>query len=119
MALVNAAKYFGFTFKGRDEDSNIIVDVKGNEKKYTLLNVIEFTSTRKRMTVVVKDPEGRIRVMCKGADSIIIPRLKANSQLLEQTNYFLENFAKEGLRTLILAEKDITQEFWMRWNRKF
>jgi phospholipid-translocating ATPase len=39
--------------------------------------VIEFTSTRKRMTVIVRSlQDDTIRVMCKGADSIIIPRLK-------------------------------------------
>jgi phospholipid-transporting ATPase len=42
---------------------------------YELLNVIEFTSTRKRMTVVVRTPDNKIVCMIKGADSIIIPRL--------------------------------------------
>jgi len=53
LALVNAAKYLRYTFKGRDEDNNIVVDIKGQLKKYKLLNLIEFTSTRKRMTVIV------------------------------------------------------------------
>ena len=54
LALVNAAKFFDYTFKGRDEDNNIVVDVKGKLRKYKLLNVIEFTSSRKRMTVIVR-----------------------------------------------------------------
>jgi len=38
--------------------------------------VIEFSSSRKRMTVVVKDQQnGKILVITKGADSIILPRL--------------------------------------------
>jgi len=36
-----------------------------------LIHVIEFSSDRKRMTVIVKLPDGKIKVMCKGADSII------------------------------------------------
>jgi phospholipid-transporting ATPase len=28
LALVNAAKFFGYNFKGRDEDNNLIVEVK-------------------------------------------------------------------------------------------
>jgi phospholipid-transporting ATPase len=28
LALVNAAKFFGYDFKGRDDDNNIIVEVK-------------------------------------------------------------------------------------------
>ena len=56
----------------------IVVENKltGKEEMYELLNVIEFTSTRKRMTVVVRTPEDKIICMIKGADSIIIPRLQ-------------------------------------------
>jgi magnesium-transporting ATPase (P-type) len=46
------------------------------ELQYKLLNVIEFTSTRKRMTCVVITPENKIKVYIKGADSVIIPLLK-------------------------------------------
>lgn len=90
LALVNAAKYFGYNFKGRDEDSNMIVDNNGFEVKYKLLNVIEFTSSRKRMTVIVRTHDGRIKVMCKGADSIITSRLKPGQKILEQTMAFLD-----------------------------
>ena len=43
---------------------------------HELLNVIEFTSSRKRMTVIIKRNDGKIICMTKGADSHIIPRLK-------------------------------------------
>jgi len=42
-------------------------------KRFQLLNVIEFTSDRKRMTVIVRTPEGDIKVLCKGADSVLAP----------------------------------------------
>ena len=71
--------------------------------------MIEFNSTRKRMTVVVKDPKGTIKVLCKGADSILFPllgkRTKEALAIENQTNMFLEEYAKEGLRTLLLVEK--------------
>ena len=79
LALTNAARYFGVTFMERDEDNNIVVYNKNSDKyfKYKLLNVIEFTSARKRMSVVVKDEQTeKIMVLTKGADSIIIPRLR-------------------------------------------
>jgi phospholipid-transporting ATPase len=81
LALVNAAKYFGYCFKGRDEDNNMIIEVSNNEigaleAKYKLLNVLEFNSTRKRMSVIVRTPDDKIKIMCKGADSTILPRLK-------------------------------------------
>jgi magnesium-transporting ATPase (P-type) len=108
LALVNAAKFFNWEFVGRDEDDNIIIKIHGTERKYQLLNVIEFSSARKRMTIIVKDEEGRIIVMCKGADSIIAPRLLSNQTVqLEKTMGFLDNYAKDGLRTLLVAYKEV------------
>ena len=61
------------------------------------------------MTVVVKDPKGAIKVLCKGADSILFPLLakrnKENQASEHITNQYLEEYAKEGLRTLLLVEK--------------
>lgn len=59
LALVNAAKQFGWEFKGIDKDDNMIVDVKKKNgelnytKKYKLLNTLEFNSDRKRMSVII------------------------------------------------------------------
>ena len=77
LALVNAAKQFGFEFKGKDADDNYSVLDKNNSKllNYKLLHVCEFNSTRKRMSVILRDPLGKIILMCKGADSAILERL--------------------------------------------
>lgn len=56
LALINAAKQFGFVFKGEDENDHYWLDeldksdLKTVEKshKYELLNICEFDSTRKR-----------------------------------------------------------------------
>lgn len=76
LALVNAARFFGVKFLDRDADNNIIIDFKGEILRYQLLNLIEFNSTRKRMSVVVRDPKGVIKCLCKGADSVLFPLLK-------------------------------------------
>ena len=36
-----------------------------------ILNIIEFTSSRKRMSVIIRDPDGKIKVLTKGADSVL------------------------------------------------
>ena len=119
LALVNAAKFFGYSFKGRDKDGSIIVEFQNGETiKYELLNVIEFDSTRKRMTVIVRLPDGSIKVMWKGADSIIQERLSDNTYL-DQTKIYLERYASEGLRTLLLAEKTITEEDYNNWSMQY
>ena len=55
LALVNAAKFFGAVFFKRDEDNNMIIRFKNREYRYKLLNILEFTSARKRMSVIVED----------------------------------------------------------------
>ena len=113
LALVNAAKHFGFTFTGRDDDNNVtIMDEKNGELKYNLLNVIEFTSARKRMACVVETPDNKIKVYIKGADSHIIPLLRQGEKNLNQTLKYLEDYAKEGLRTLLIAEREVSPEFY-------
>lgn len=92
LALTNAARHFGLTFSDRDEDSNMIIHDKfsNQNKKYELLNVIEFTSARKRMSIIVRTPENKVLIMTKGADSHIIPRLEpGQDDLIETTNKFL------------------------------
>lgn len=117
MALVNAAKYFGFEFIGRDEDNNVIInDSRDGDIKYKLMNVIEFSSARKRMTTVVMTSDHKIKVFIKGADSMIIPLLKKNQKTLDDTIKNLEHYAKDGLRTLVIAEKEITDDFYNKWN---
>ena len=83
LALVNAARYFGFCFKDWDADNNISIEFRNVLNwesmpvvfKFQLLNVIEFSSARKWMTVIVKTPDGNIKALVKGADSIIQARL--------------------------------------------
>ena len=47
-------------------------------KHYKLLNIVEFTSERKRMTVIVQDQGGKIEVITKGADTILFPLVQDN-----------------------------------------
>lgn len=79
LALVNGARFLGVTYLGRDEYNNqqFKVNFKGTVRTYELLCQIEFSSARKRMTSVFRDPEnGRIIVMCKGADSVLLPLIR-------------------------------------------
>lgn len=79
LALVNGARYLGVIYQGRDElnESVFKVSFKGQVRSYELLCAIEFSSARKRMTSVFRETStGRIIVMCKGADSVLIPLLR-------------------------------------------
>nr|XP_043896158.1 phospholipid-transporting ATPase IA isoform X1 [Solea senegalensis] len=113
-ALVRAARNLGFVFSGRTPDS-VIVELLGTEEKYELLHVLEFTSARKRMSVIMRTPSGKIRLYCKGADTVIYDRLADSSRYKEITLKHLEQFATEGLRTLCFAVADISESSYQQW----
>lgn len=83
------------------------------DEKYDILAEFPFDSTRKRMTLIVRYQE-KYLLMCKGADSIMIPRCNFKSEKkqlqLSKLNQDLLSFAKEGLRTLVVAQKEIKEE---------
>uniref|UniRef100_A0A8C8C283 Phospholipid-transporting ATPase n=1 Tax=Oncorhynchus tshawytscha TaxID=74940 RepID=A0A8C8C283_ONCTS len=113
-ALVRAASSLGFVFSGRTPDS-VIIHALGTEQRFELLNVLEFTSDRKRMSVIMRTPSGRIRLYCKGADSVIYERLADSSKYKDITLNHLEQFATEGLRTLCYAVTNISDESYEQW----
>lgn len=118
-ALVATARDCGFTVMGRSNEG-IILNVLGEEKEYTVLNTLEFNSSRKRMSAIIRMPDRRIMLFCKGADSIIYSRLKKGeqSELRKVTAEHLEMFAREGLRTLCVAQKELNEEEYQSWNKE-
>ena len=108
-ALVQGVKALGFSFNSRRPDS-VQINALGAEEVYQVLNVIEFNSTRKRMSVVLRTPSGAIKLYSKGADTVILARLKPGRQpFVEDTQAHLQQFAEAGLRTLCLAVKQLTE----------
>lgn len=96
LALVQAAQDMGFLVINRDVHAitlKLLSSVAGAEpvfETYEVLDVIEFSSKRKRMSIVVRFPDGRICIFCKGADSIVMQRLRlstlANKKMVEIEN---------------------------------
>jgi magnesium-transporting ATPase (P-type) len=64
------------------------------------------------MSVIVRNPEGRILVMCKGGDSIILSLLHKEAQNVKKMVKMLEWYSKEGLQTLLIAEKGISEDVY-------
>lgn len=86
LALVEAARDLGLLLIDRPAQSIKLQsrDASGTlqTETYQVLDVIEFSSKRKRMSIIIRMPDGRICVFCKGADNVIMSRLKL-SQLAE------------------------------------
>ncbi|XP_037401674.1 phospholipid-transporting ATPase IC [Pygocentrus nattereri] len=116
-ALVTAARCFGFVFLSRTQDS-ITVSEMGTENTYEMLALLDFNSDRKRMSIILRFPDGRIRLYCKGADTVIYQRLNPSSKHKETTQHALDGFANETLRTLCLCYKDISAADYNSWAQK-
>ena len=117
-ALVQAAADMGFVFRGREPEVMLLQTPFSDEvERYELLNILEFTSVRKRMSVVVRKldkQDGRIFLLTKGADNVIFERLRPGADELKGvTERHLAEFASHGLRTLTLAYKVIPGEFFL------
>uniref|UniRef100_A0A667YQF3 Phospholipid-transporting ATPase n=1 Tax=Myripristis murdjan TaxID=586833 RepID=A0A667YQF3_9TELE len=115
-ALVTAARNFGFVFRSRTPGTITITEM-GRPVTYTLLAILDFNNIRKRMSVIVRNPEGRIRLYCKGADTLLFERLHpCNQELMNITSDHLNEYAADGLRTLALAYRDLSEEEWEAWS---
>uniref|UniRef100_A0A673GRP0 Phospholipid-transporting ATPase n=1 Tax=Sinocyclocheilus rhinocerous TaxID=307959 RepID=A0A673GRP0_9TELE len=117
-ALVTAARNFGFVFRSRTPETISLVEM-GVPTTYELLAVLDFNNVRKRMSVIVRSPEGKLTLYCKGADTIIYERLHpSTSKLMEVTTEHLNEYAGEGLRTLALAYKDLDEDEFEKWKER-
>ncbi|XP_048353722.1 phospholipid-transporting ATPase IK-like [Sphaerodactylus townsendi] len=76
-ALVTAARNLGYVFLSRTQDT-ITISELGKERTYKVLALLDFNSVRKRMSVLVRDPEGSIKLYTKGADTVILERLRSD-----------------------------------------
>uniref|UniRef100_A0A8C9U0F7 Phospholipid-transporting ATPase n=1 Tax=Scleropages formosus TaxID=113540 RepID=A0A8C9U0F7_SCLFO len=118
-ALVTAARNFGFVFRARTPETITVYEL-GKAVTYQLLAILDFNNVRKRMSVIVRNPQGRARLYCKGADTILFDRLEpASEELLCTTSEHLNvRFAGEGLRTLALAYRDLDEDFFQGWMQR-
>ncbi|KAJ1332558.1 hypothetical protein BSLG_008860 [Batrachochytrium salamandrivorans] len=114
-ALVSGAKDVGVTFERR-ELNKLFVNVFGQVQSFIVLHVLEFNSSRKRMSVIVRNEKQQLILMTKGADSIIYSRLAPGQEKDKLiTLEHLSNFASEGLRTLCIAQRIISEEEYSEW----
>eukprot|EP00002_Diphylleia_rotans_P008232 TRINITY_DN1796_c0_g1_i6.p1 TRINITY_DN1796_c0_g1~~TRINITY_DN1796_c0_g1_i6.p1 ORF type:complete len:2039 (+),score=319.04 TRINITY_DN1796_c0_g1_i6:175-6291(+) len=118
VALLNAARLAQFVLEERSQ-SQVVLNIRGERRVYEILNINEFNSVRKRMSIIVKTPEDKIMLFCKGADSVMLERLSPNQPSIQDTLSHIDRFANEGLRTLVLAMAELSEEEYHIWHMKF
>ncbi|KAF5331003.1 hypothetical protein D9619_005242 [Psilocybe cf. subviscida] len=123
-ALVQAAADTGYIFMGKDRETlSLRTPRSTNMEKYELLEILEFTSARKRMSVVLRHldtEDSDLLLLTKGADNVIFERAReGDEQLKDETEGHLSEFASNGLRTLTLAYKPIPAAEYESWSSRY
>lgn len=118
-ALVDAAAKAGFKFASRRGET-VSVDVQWEKKtrEYVVEAVNTFSSKRKRMSVVVRDPSGKYLLFIKGADNMILDRAEAKTDA-KDLNDHLTAFSCEGLRTLLAGYRQIPAAEFKSWKKMY
>lgn len=83
---------------------------KNKEDCFNRLHVLEFTSDRKRMSVIMRDDAGKKWIYTKGAESYVFPLCSNSSaDMVSKTDNHISDFARLGLRTLAIARREIPE----------
>ncbi|XP_022208598.2 phospholipid-transporting ATPase IF isoform X2 [Drosophila obscura] len=109
-ALLEGCAHLGLVYEGcHSNQLRIRRHPTGEQLQYERLHVLEFSSERKRMSVIVRDGQGHIWLYSKGAESIIFPRC-SHSPELARTDAQITAYARQGLRTLAVARRSLTEQ---------
>jgi len=119
-SFVVAARRFGIMLRSR-QTRRAILDEFGEHKEYDLHEILEFTSNRKRQSIIVRCPDGNPLLLCKGADSVIQERLSTTNDrdIRAETKKHVDHFAAAGLRTLVIAMKTLGEQELSNWQKEF
>ena len=112
MALVEWSEDMGLTLVERTLSSMKLKTPMGEIISYSVLQIFPFTSETKRMGIIVKEEmTNEIVFYMKGADVVMSSIVQYNDWLEEE----VDNMAREGLRTLVVAKKSLTQGMYIRY----
>lgn len=146
------ALHFGIKFLSRDA-RGVKLEVFGRVLSVEILACVEFTSLRKRSSVLCHFPKSngtfgndaidrvlsseRYVLYCKvtaeeircpnlflfcpnqGADTVILERLKSVRPDDSKSISLMEEYAKDGLRTLCIAKKELEEGVVLEWYKTY
>uniref|UniRef100_A0A671M9K5 Phospholipid-transporting ATPase n=1 Tax=Sinocyclocheilus anshuiensis TaxID=1608454 RepID=A0A671M9K5_9TELE len=116
VALVRWTESVGLTLVNRDLTSLQLKTPAGHILTYYILQIFPFTSESKRMGIIVREEAtGDITFYMKGADVAMASIVQYNDWLEEECG----NMAREGLRTLVVAKKALTEEQYQDFESRY
>ncbi|KAL8028736.1 hypothetical protein ABFX02_14G180000 [Erythranthe guttata] len=122
-ALVYAAASYGFMLIERTS-GHIVVDIQGERQRFNVLGMHEFDSDRKRMSVILGLPDNTVKLYVKGADTSMFNVLNnssntTNKNLTKPTQAHLHSYSSKGLRTLVIAARELTLSEFQHWQSSY
>ncbi|KAK3275786.1 hypothetical protein CYMTET_16101, partial [Cymbomonas tetramitiformis] len=119
VAIVKATAQLGVTLVERS-GSEVQLRVNGSVQRYEVLDVLEFTSERRCMSVIVRDLQtGRLSLYTKGADDVVLARLVQGDPMVDGAVNCLQVYAESGLRTLCVAMRRLDEGLYKEWSCKY
>ncbi|EPB89929.1 phospholipid-translocating ATPase [Mucor circinelloides 1006PhL] len=117
VAIVKWTEHMGLTLFNRDVNTiQLRVDATGDILYFDVLNIFPFTSETKRMGIIVRNRQNQeITFFEKGADAVMARIVQYNDWLNEEC----DNMAREGLRTLVVAKKSLSEEAYHEFTAKY
>ncbi|KAI8914779.1 hypothetical protein DFJ77DRAFT_431040 [Powellomyces hirtus] len=116
VAIVKWTESVGLALYFRDRQNIRIRAADDQMLDFQILEVFPFTSETKRMGIIVKDTStGEVFFYQKGADTIMSKIVQYNDWLDEECG----NMAREGLRTLVIGKKRLTDDALKDFKRRY
>ena len=119
LSLVSAARIFGYKFMKREIGNQVFLKINNKLNSFKITHILEYSSDRKRMSVIVKSPDGKIYLFSKGADSVMKNLITQNLSLIKTTEKFVSYFANSGLRTLMIAYKELSETEIEKFDKQY
>ena len=116
--LVHGLTACGIKLLWRTENRMVIFSGK-QEQQWEILHVLEFTSERKRMSIILRGKDQRIFLFCKGADDVILSRVTSPPSVIEKLQKTICHFSEEGLRTLVFAFRVLDHKQYQNWSLRY
>jgi phospholipid-translocating ATPase len=115
IAIVEWCAKVGLHLVHRDRTTLRLRTADGDTLTFHILKVFPFTSESKRMGIIVRNDDDEIWFYMKGADTVMATLVMANDWMDEECS----NMAREGLRTLVIGRRRLTEDLWAEFEGAF
>ena len=127
--LLNFARYCGYIFVERTLDNTISIEKIMNQNKlvklnYKISNILEFTSERQRMSVIIKSKDAEDNdiylLYIKGSDYILNKKVaNKESSIYKNISKKIKEYSENGLRILVFGYRLISEEEYNNFDNKY